>query len=367
MKPLPSNNPKILVIKTQAIGDVLLTTPSIRALRRDHPEAHITAMVGEWSKDALSGNPHLNDVIAYEDDHILKFRIRKILKLIGALRKKHFDKIFMFHPSGYIHILGFLAGCSQRIGFIRHNSGFSLTKKIPWTGNGHHEYVAQTYLNLVQYSGSRRTDDLGLDFYIPDQERKEMDRLLLEAGIKASEPFVAVAPGGGKNPRDTVYAKRWSVERFARLVDEITKKYGLKVLILGASDDRDVVERLLAMTSCGPIDFCCKTNLKQLGACIERSSLLITNDSAPLHMGVALSTPTLSLFGPSDPGLLLPRDQRHIAIRSRIHCSPCYTNNLFPGCSDPRCMGLISLKEVLEAVDEQLRRHVFKNNVRASR
>ena len=146
MKPPLSGQKKILVIKTQAIGDVLLTTPSIRALRQKHPEAHITAMVGDWSKDALIGNPYLDDVIPYEDAYLLKFRIGKILRLVNFLRKKHFDKIFMFHPSGYIHFLGFLAGCSQRIGFVRDNSGFSLTEKIPWPENGHHEYVVQTYL-----------------------------------------------------------------------------------------------------------------------------------------------------------------------------------------------------------------------------
>jgi len=189
-----------------------------------------------------------------------------------------------------------------------------------------------------------------------------MDRLLLKSGIPVSEPFVAVAPGGGKNPRDTVHAKRWKAENFARLADEISVRYRLKVVLLGSVDDRAVVDRLLSVSSNAPVDFCCKTNLKQLGACIERASLLITNDSAPLHIGVALSTPTISLFGPSDPRLLLPRDERHIAIQSRVECRPCYTNNLFPGCTDCLCMDRICLDEVLAAVEKQLHANVLKKN-----
>jgi lipopolysaccharide heptosyltransferase II len=366
MKPLPARRQKILVIKTQAIGDVLLTTPSIRALRRLYPDAHITAVVGEWSRDALVGNPHLDEVISYEDEHFLRFRIRKILKLITALRREQFDKIFMFHPSGYIHFLGLLLGSSQRIGFIRDNSGFSLTKKIPWTKNGHHEYVAETYLKLVPNSGTDRTEDVSMDFVIPEKARDGIDRMLSKADIPSAAPFVAIAPGGGKNPRDTVYAKRWKAENFARLADEITAAYGLKTVLLGSLDDRTVVDRVLALTSSAPVDFCCRTDLKELGACIERASLLITNDSAPLHIGVALSTQTISLFGPSDPRLLLPRDRKHIAIRSRTDCSPCYTNNLFPGCADCFCMDRISVEEVLAAVERQLHPKILEKNVPSS-
>jgi len=159
-----------------------------------------------------------------------------------------------------------------------------------------------------------------------------------------------ICPGGGTNPRDRVPAKRWGAERCATLAAALAAQ-GRRVLLAGGAGDRTVL-RAVAQEAArqGARIETLEPSIPELGGLLARCGLLVTNDSAPLHLGLALGAPTVALFGPTNPRALTPPDARRLkVIESPLPCSPCYSNSLFPGCDNPRCMDAIATDEVLDA------------------
>ncbi len=351
---------KILIIKTHAIGDVLMTTPAIRAIRKKYPESHISFLVGEWSKETVEGNPYLDRIITFKDKDLLIFNLfnisqnYRVYDLIRKLRAEQFDIIFMLHRSKFIHLLGWLIGANKRVGISESNYLPLLTNKATLPKNSYH-YAAMDYMNVIFTNSKFNNEDFSLDFFIPEKIYKRTNSQLsttrrASLNYEASlSQLIGVCPGGSVNPAEKVVARRWSIERYAELCNELIK-LNLQPVIFGSKDDVPVVNELMNKTNSNCINMCGETTLKQLGALIKKCRVIVTNDSAPIHIAVAVGTPSVSLFGPTFGKARVPPDSRHIAIQSKLECSPCYNNRRFPGCKNPRCMEYISVEEVKNAV-----------------
>ena len=348
---------KILIIKTHAIGDVLMTTPVIRAIRKKYPESHISMLVGEWSKPAVEDNPYLNHIITFKDKDLLNYNAfdlsknQRVYRLIKKLRNERFDTIFMFHRSKSIHLLGWLIRANQRIGISEFTLSPLLTNKAPCPQNSDH-YAVMDYMNVIFANSKFKTqnsklnkEDLSLDFFIPEKIFKLTNSQLT---IHDSQ-LIGICPGGSVNPAEKVPARKWNIERYAELCNELIK-LNLQPVIFGSKDDILVTQELMNRTNGRCINLCGETTLKRLGALIKKCKVIVTNDSAPLHIAIAVRTSSVSLFGPTIGKARVPPDSRHIAIQSNLECSPCYNNRRFPGCKNPRCMEYISVKEVKNAV-----------------
>lgn len=354
---MESEPKSILLIKAMAIGDVLFTTPSIASLRNHFPKARIDMLVGQWSKVAVVGNPDLDEIITYDDSIFLAPKPVKILKLALQLRKHEYDWIISFHRSFGMALFSFVIGAPLRIGLEWRGTGFLMTHVV-YSDPRIARYPVDIYLDIIRALNVKPiTSKIG--FFVSEEDRSFADQFLRENSIHNGDLVVAVCAGGALNVRETVSARRWPVESFASLIDVLVSSHGAKPILLGAKSDEQITSEVQDLMAFKPISAVGGTTLKQFASILERCDLLITNDSAPLHIAIAMNTPTVSLFGPTNALARVPNDSRHIAIQSSCECSPCYANEKkFGECKYgiPKCMADISVQSVLSAVEIQLSR-----------
>ena len=351
-KQIPISPKRILLVKTHAIGDTIMITPAMRALRNRFPHAYIVLLTGKLSKEIIDGNPDVDRILSFNESALFNRDLLHIINLIKMVRKENFEVAFVFHYSTLIHLLVLAFSIPVRIGFDKNGSGFLLTHKVPWDEKGE-RWTADVHLDLARFVGAE-IKDKKLKIEISEDDIKFANNFLRDNKINRDDILIGIFPGGGKNPRDTVYQKHWGVENFAVIINTLYAKYKAKPIIFGAEDDKGITAKLSKLSKINPINTCGKVNLRQLAALIKKCSLLITNDSAPLHIAIAVNTPTISIFGPTKARALVEKNERHIAIQSSYPCSPCYWNSKFPGCDNPKCMEAIGCDEVLNAVEQQL-------------
>lgn len=353
------NKVNILIIKTHAIGDVLWITPSIRKIKEIFPQSKISFLVGNWSKDVLIGNPFIDEIISFDERILLEKKIFRFLNLIRQMRKRRFDRCIIFHSHPFMHFLGFLTGAPARIGFAdpKRRSLF-LTDPVPQqTGfkkRAGGRYMPDVYMDVVCFQRHNQKEKYPLEMYLYPEEKESAEAIMSKAGIH--KPFVAVAPGGGVNPRQTVLGKRWPPEYFASIADYLVNKHETTVVLVGGKSDMDVAEKVIENSKYKIHNLCGKTSIREAASIIDKSILLICNDSSLLHIAVALGIPSITMFGPTGPSSCIPpNDSMHIYNCSILECSPCYIGMDF-SCKDVRCMHYISVEDVKSSIDKQMSR-----------
>ncbi len=353
-KEAPFPPERVYLLRTHAIGDVLLTTPTIRAIRKAWPRTHITMLVGRKSRPALEGNPYIDSLESFPEDWWFGKRFGKILKLTWSLRQKPKDALVILHASGLIHLWGFMIGAPIRVGFDEHGSGFALTHPVVRTKKDYDRYLADVNLDLARAMGIG-ADDPKLDFF-PQDDELEAVRAFLPPHDGTGKPFlVGVAPGGGQNAFEKISVKHWPAVQYAELMTRLSKGLNIEFFLLG--DKHDVqVDRIAGMAGPGVkfTNLKGRTTFRELGALIYHLDLLVTNDSSPLHLAVAMNKPVVALFGPTANWTLFPPGQNRTALQSPAQCSPCYTYGRFPGCPAPSCMSELPVDGVKDAVESLL-------------
>jgi lipopolysaccharide heptosyltransferase II len=329
-----------------------LITPAIRAIRQLHPEAHIAILVGSWSSIAVKSNPHLDEIIAYPDPWIQNKQPLGYFKLIHRLRKRHFDIAYIFHSHPLIHLITTFAGIPRKYGFYDpelRKQGRSLTAKAEWQPNTD-RYIAQNYLDIPRLAGWKG-EDQALEFFLTDSELQAADRLLEQHHLTPGE-FILMAPGGGVNPRQNVFEKRWGTGKYTDLCQLLYSQWKLPIVLTGSPHEVDIGQTIAAGNPDAVIDLIGRIPFRETAALIKQSKILICNDSAVMHVAVAYGIPSLTIFGPSNPKSLLPVSRINQWITSNLECSPCYCNSIFPGCEHLRCMTELSPSAVLERINK---------------
>ncbi|MBZ0155983.1 MAG: glycosyltransferase family 9 protein [Alphaproteobacteria bacterium] len=327
----------ILLIKTHALGDVLLTTPAIRALRKRFPEAKICYLTSRWASGALAGNPYLDDLFIVDDDALFGGRYYKLVPLLLRLRKQRFGTIIVFSASRFVHFLAWCIGAPVRAGF---DPGPLLTHGVE-SAVLQRDYAPAAY-NTLLHALSVPDDGTLPDFRTREPVCSPELRRFLE---RYRGRMIGLFCGGGRNPRDTVSAKQWGKENFIALAERL-REQGYGFLLFGSRHDaalnREIAERLgdSAFDGSGQHEFA------ETGHLMKQCRLFVTNDSAPFHLAYAVGVPTVCIFGPSSAALLAPELPFCSAVQSGAECSPCYGNALFHGCSRPVCMETITVDMV---------------------
>jgi len=340
----------ILIFRNQGIGDLLLITPAIRAIRQLHPEAVISIFVGEWSKAAVENHPAIDEIISYPDPYIQNKQPLKILGLINLLRRKHFDRVYIFHSHNMLHLMTRLAGISERYGFSFKGTGRLLTHSAEWQPNTE-RYIADNYLDIPRLAGYQG-NDLSLDLYLSEKEEKTANEVLSANNLNPGEYFI-ISPGGGINPRQNVFEKRWGEEKFAALIDLLSKNFAHKVILAGAAAEKPICEQIRSLSKTPVIDLCGKIPFRISAALVKSAKALICNDSAIMHTAVAFGTPSVAIFGPSNPLSLLLVSTVNRWVSSGVDCSPCYCNEIFSGClRNLECMKKLQPEKVLRVLLE---------------
>jgi lipopolysaccharide heptosyltransferase II len=357
-----ANLHNILVIKLCCIGDILFTTPLLRALEKNFPRLHITYMVSGWCKELAAADPRVKATIefnAYDKVGYLE-KIRRALQAVSAIRRGKFDAAIVLHRSPLAGVLVALAGVPVRIGFNWQGEGFAHTHPVPFRADAHE---IDRNLDCLRPLNAE-PDGIATELLVPADFQATAELLLYHYGYTdPKQPLIAIFPAGGVNPGTTMITKRWPLESYRQLGQALIQDYQAKLLFVGNQADKTVIDRLLSEGYWGNsvIRTEGKTSLLLLAAILERCTLFIGGDSGPLHIAAAVKTPTLSLFGPTDPMLLAPRGKEHRVIRKALACMPCYNpisvrqgkvtecwkkNNL--------CMASIEPDEVIAAAGELL-------------
>lgn len=326
---------RVVVVKPCCLGDLLLATPAIAALRRAFPKARITVATGSWSRPVVDGSPDVDDVI--EVSAVVRGP-GELLELIRQLRWGRYDAALVLDRSPMVSLAAFLAGIPVRAGLNSAGRGFSLTHPVS-TSPVRHE--AQLYVEVVR-AIAPNAGMPGLRFWPADD-----DVAWARDALGTAREWVAVHPGGGVNPGSTLIGKRWPAERFQAITERLLKA-GLGVVVVGGPGEELGVP--------GALDLVGRTTFGQLGAVLTRCRLFVGNDTGPMHLAVAAGTPVVAIFGPSSPEVYGPRSGRSRVIHHGEHCSRCrFRNGLVAQCRNGfACTTAVSEGEVWAAIEELL-------------
>ncbi len=307
---LPPRPRRIVVLRSCCLGDVLLATPLIWALRRAYPAAHITAAVGRWSRPALEHNPDLDGLLDLEGVGTGRPRPTEYVRVLRRLHTGGFDLALVLDRTPLLTALPLLAGIPVRAGIDSAGRGFALNVRVPWTRV---EHEARLFLRVGAALGIP-TDDVGLRFAPSPADGDRAARLWSRAGLDGTR-VLALAPGGGRNPGMTFAAKQWPPERYAALADRLHETHGLVPLLTGDAHDRALTARIRGLMRSPTTDLAGETSVGALGALYARSALFVGNDSGPTHLAAATGIPVVAVFGPTDPAVYAPFSPRAVALR----------------------------------------------------
>jgi heptosyltransferase-2 len=350
----PSNlaalNPKkILFVKIHAIGDTLMATPSFAAVRRKFPNSEITLLTGTSSRGLIKDNPDLDYLLYFDETILFQKKIFKIISTVMKIRKKKYDLAIILHYSSVMHLFAFMFRTKYRLGFTTDGTSPFLTHSYKWNLSSD-VWAGDMFLKILEYLDIHETDPT-MKVAISQDDQKFAQQYFAGCQLKPSKPHIGFFPGGGKNSRDTVLAKRWPSEKYATLINRLVEKYEANITIFAAKNDSDVVDHVLTQVNYPVINSTGKFNLKQLTAAFNEIQLLITNDSAPLHIAISQQTPVIALFGPSNHQVLVKNNPKVYIIQSDKDCSPCYANSKFPDCEENDCMDYISVDDVMHQIE----------------
>lgn len=312
---------RILVITLSNAGDIILTTPVMRALAKAFPGSRLDVMVGPGGKEIFEKDPAVFKLIIYDKHMPIADKRRLQLKL----KKLKYDMVVDIRNT----IFPLLIGPKYRTHTIQRFPDALIHKR-------------ERHLYLLKPFGIDNLDEKPYIF-IPESDEFYVESLLKENRIDG--PFVVINPGAKS------HLKRWTAEGFAKAADRLISEAGINVIFTGLEEDKKVVDDIIAKMRAKPVNFVKKTNIRQLAALLKHSKLLITNDSAPLHLGCAAGVKVLALFGPTDPKKYGPTGEFDVVLNKKLSCAPCETAT----CSrNYECMKLISPDEVFDAAKMML-------------
>ena len=322
----PGTTPgSILVVRLDHLGDVLMSTPAIAALRRAFPSARLDVLAAPWGAAALRGNPDVDRVLPgaaawYDPTSAALSGLGAVLRAARALRREPYDWGFDLRGDPRVVLFYLLPAARRRFGFAGLGLEDLLTDAVPYERR---RGMLDGSLDLVALAGvspgSRRPV-----FAVTEEDRAEAARLLGAAGAWTGRRVAVIAPGS--NRREA----RWPARGFARVADALGADFA--VVLVGRDADAPVTREVaVAAARVRPADLTGATGLGTLAAVLERASVLVTNDSGPSHLAAAVDCPTVAVFGPSDPELTFPYADGHrfVAVTRAIdHPRPCF---------DPAC------------------------------
>ena len=334
---------RILIVRTDRIGDVLLSTPVIKALRDSYPNAYMAMIVSPYAKDIVEGNPYLDEVIIYDKDGKHKSWVRS-MKFARNLKKKKFDLTIILHPTNRVHLVTFFARIPKRVGYDR-KLGFLLTDKIRHTKQLGEKHELEYALDLVRYLGIEPKDK-SLFMPIKPESEKWVEELFQQEGIEKTDKLLVIHPGA------SCPSKIWPSERFAEVADRLMEKYGFKVLLIAGPKDIKIAQEVIKKMRHPAVNLAGKTSVSQLATILKKCQLFISNDSGPVHIASALGIPVISIFGRNQKGLSPlrwgPLGRKDRVLHKEVGCIECLAHNCV---KEFACLKAISVEEVLNTVD----------------
>ncbi len=338
---------KILVAQTSFVGDVVLTTPLLAALRRHFPGAHLAILCTPRGRELLEGDPALDEIIVLEKkrDGGRRSGIGEVARLLKA---RDFTIAIAPHKSLRTALMLALAGIPLRVGFRQSAGWFLYHRRVERDGKRHD--VARNLSLLGALGIDPETADAGTRIQPTAAARAAAERLFDDLGIDRSAPVIGINPG-------SVWpTKRWTAEGYAAVSAALVKKYGARIVVFGGPEDADVAGRVVDLSGGGAVSVAGRLSLSQLAAAVDRCKVFITNDSGPMHIAVARGVPVVAIFCATTPALgFYPHSARAVVVEKDLACRPCGAHGgLRCPLGTEDCMRLVRAEDVLQGVERLL-------------
>jgi len=334
----PSEVRSILVVSSTAIGDTLISTPAMRAVRKAFPKARVVALLNAANMELFSNNPYIDAIVPFHGGYSRFFRTAR------ELRKYSPDLALVFHGNEpQATPLCYLSGARFIFKLPNENEyNFLLSNREPvvgWNGLGHgiEARLATAALAGVLPDGPR------MDLFIEDSDREAAGEFLRSEGVSGNDIIVGFQPGA------STVSRQWFADRFTGLGKRLIGSYpGVKVVLTGSPAERALCERIKAGIGEGAINSAGRLPLRQVPPLIGGMRAFVTGDTGPMHIAITMGTPIVALYAVADSrksGPIVDMD-RHVIIQKHRTCEPCVSKR----CRYQKCMENISIEEVFDAV-----------------
>jgi predicted lipopolysaccharide heptosyltransferase III len=330
----------ILAIKLRYLGDVLLATPTLHALKTAYPHARLSVLVNRGTEDILRANPDVDEIILLDRGSIFQQS-----RFVWEIRRRGFDTVVDLTDGDRAAFLSWASGAAVRIGY---------NAELRWTGRCYTTVVRgeagshriERDLAALAPLGVAARDRVPRLWLTPDDDAKA-ERLVGELGISRDRPWVVIQPGA------RYWFKAWPVERFAELADRLIDRFGCQVLVGGSPEERALIQSVIAQAKSRLLGIAGRSDVRTLAAVLKGSALFVGNDTGAMHIAAAMATPVVALFGPSNPTEWGPRGGPADIIYKGLDCRICF----HPTCrrGNENCMKLITVDEVWAACERLFR------------
>jgi len=344
---------KIAIIRLSSIGDIVLTTPLVRALRAQYPQSRIDFIIKNEYAELLSTNPHLDNVISF--DHDAGFgELRSLKKLI---RKEKYDVLIDLHKN-FRSV--FLRNNSRSGMVLKYNKNYVRRSLLIWFGLNRFkiiEPIYKRYFRAVESLGVKPDKD-GTELHLTKNNILNVQTKLTKSGLRKNQPLVILCPGAG------FATKQWHIKGFAEVGDHLAKKYKALIGILGSNKDFEDCESVQNQMNERSVNYAGMFTLLESAAMLNQSKIVITNDTGLMHIAQSQKTPVVALFGSTTRELgYFPFPESSFVIEQDLSCRPC-THNGRNSCPKKhfRCMMDSKSGDVIEAAEQLLKAGVHNEN-----
>ncbi len=356
---------RILVVNPFGIGDVLFSMPLVQALRKTYPDAQIGYVANERAHNVVRMSRAVDEVIMFNRDqfrrmglHHTPLFLNKVGHFLSIIRRGRFDTMIDLSLARQYSFFGFLLGIPKIVGFDYKGRGIFLNKKIrleAYEGMP----VAEKQLELLRFFDSAPKPDPASfvwDYEIPEVFKRISTELMSQLHLSRGEPFIVVAPGGGRSWGRNALYKQWDAEGFAQVCRRLRSERGMKFVFAGDSYESELLNRTAQLAGAAGSVLISEA-LPAVAGIIKESRMMLCNDGGLMHLANMMGVKTVSLFGPVDENVYGPyrRNVQGEVLTASVACRPCYSRFVFPECKFERqCLSKISVESVSLAVEKVL-------------
>lgn len=306
---------RILLLRLERIGDLLMALPAIADVRALAPSATIDLAVGSWNADLAAALPPVSRVLTLDAAWLARdgggLGLRPLVAAARTWRHAKYDLAINFEPDIRSNVLLAASGAAWTAGYRSGGGGALLDVALEYDVRAHTTDNARRLVSTVMEGTPSDADRI---LAVPPRAFAEADRLLRSA----RRPLVAVHASGGRA------IKQWEPDRFAEVARRLIGASGATIVLTGSAADRPLVDRVkAALPPASVLDLAGDLDLLTVAAILERCDVLITGDTGPMHLAVAVGAPVVAVFGPSEPARYAPRGAHDRVVRVDLPCSPC--------------------------------------------
>jgi len=332
-----SGSNQILVLAPNWLGDAVMSLPFFLQLGASFPESRLTVSCNDYVFEVYRREPAV--------DRFIRFR-KGFADRVSGIRKGRpkggWGLCFVLPPSFSSALTAFLAGTARRVGYGTELRSFLLTD--PLKGESYKRgHLTDVYMKLVEEGGGQRGEGCGYPVVVPPEDWKD---IIEDAGIRGN--YAVLCAGASYGP-----AKRWPARRFSSLSMKLAEEMGLKTVKVGSESEKEYLDSIEGGKG-ADINIAGKVGVRGLISVLKGASVVVGNDSGPVHIASALGIPTVSIFGSTSPDWTAPRGKRSLVLSSELECSPCFKREC-PLYDHAKCLDDITVREVYNAIHEVLR------------